>query len=197
MGNYETLSGGMVAASAALYAGWLAWSGVQVQIAAEERRASADRIEVKQVLQSDLETFVEALGAIWRLLERVDRREGSDASENVERELTGVFYGIEQITKQGWLSSSREMATRLGWKRRRDYEQLFAGLERLGQVREGDFEIFEALAAVRSVSIDFEALRPATARYFEGRFRRAGRAETLGGLIERQADLPLERAGFL
>ena len=30
VGSYESLAGGMFAASAALFAGWLAWSGVQV-----------------------------------------------------------------------------------------------------------------------------------------------------------------------
>jgi len=54
MGSYESLAGGMVAAGAALFAGWLAWSAVQVQIAAEEKRASAERDEVEAVLQGDL-----------------------------------------------------------------------------------------------------------------------------------------------
>jgi hypothetical protein len=67
------------------------------------------------------------------------------------------------------------MVTALGWRRRRDYEQLFRGLERLGEFRDIDnFDAYEALAAVRSVSIHFELLREDTARYFEGRFRRAG-----------------------
>jgi hypothetical protein len=39
MGSYEDLSGGIFAASAAIFAGWLAWSAVQVQINAEEKRA--------------------------------------------------------------------------------------------------------------------------------------------------------------
>jgi hypothetical protein len=48
------------------------------------------------------------------------------------------------------------MVAALGWKRRREYEQLFAGLERLGQIREANFDSYEALDAVRSVSVDFE-----------------------------------------
>jgi hypothetical protein len=43
MGSYEDLAGGMFAAGAALFAGWLAWSAVQVQISAEEKRAAADK----------------------------------------------------------------------------------------------------------------------------------------------------------
>src|ERR1700742_3958354 len=47
LGSYEDLSGGLLAASAAVFGGWLAWSAVQLQISAEERRARADRIEVE------------------------------------------------------------------------------------------------------------------------------------------------------
>ena len=42
MGSYENLAGGLFAANAAIFAGWLAWSAVQVQIRAEEKRAAAD-----------------------------------------------------------------------------------------------------------------------------------------------------------
>src|ERR1700694_960334 len=55
MGSYESLAGGIFAASAALFAGWLAWSAVQVQVSAEERRANADRVEIESVLQDDLD----------------------------------------------------------------------------------------------------------------------------------------------
>ena len=140
---HEGLAGGLIGAAGALFAGWLAWSGVQVQIAAEERRATADRVEVEQVLQSDLDTFAEVLGAIWKILEGWEENE-KDPEIN-RRKLSGVTFGIEQITKDTWLSSSRKMVEALGWKRRRDYEALFAGLERLGQVREANFDAYEAL----------------------------------------------------
>jgi uncharacterized protein YutE (UPF0331/DUF86 family) len=192
IGNYESLIAGMVAGGAALFAGWLAWSGVQVQIAAEERRAAADRVEVEQVLQEDLDTFAEALGAIWKILERLDRgADPQDRDPDAKRTmLEGAIYGIEKITDDAWLSSSKKMLTALGWKRRRDYEQLFRGLERLGEFRDIDnFELYEALSAVRSASIYFELLREDTAQYFKGRFRRAGKAYTLGYAIERHAGL--------
>jgi hypothetical protein len=38
IGHYEGLTGGLLAAGTALFAGWLAWSAVQVQIAAAWRR---------------------------------------------------------------------------------------------------------------------------------------------------------------
>jgi hypothetical protein len=85
------------------------------------------------------------------------------------------------------ISLSR-LVTALGWRRRRDYEQLFRGLERLGEFRHIDnFDVYEAVRTVRSVSIYFELLREDTAQYFRGRFRRAGKAWTLGYAIERHA----------
>jgi hypothetical protein len=51
------------------------------------------------------------------------------------------------------------MVTILGWDRRRRYEQLFDGLEGFWQFRTIG-NAWEALNAVKSVSIDFESLRP-------------------------------------
>jgi hypothetical protein len=118
-----------------------------------------------------------------------DRAAGpQEAQAKRTKWVRGVVYGIEKITEDAWLSSSRKMVIALGWRRRRDYEQLFRGLERLGEFRDIDnFDAYLALAAVRSVSIYFELLCTDTARYFEGRFRRAGKAYTLGDAIERQA----------
>jgi hypothetical protein len=76
LGQYETLASGLIAASAALIAGWLAWSGVQQQIAADERRASADRKEVERLLRSDVDNFADALGS---LEDPCRPRPGSDA----------------------------------------------------------------------------------------------------------------------
>jgi hypothetical protein len=192
---HEGLAGGLIGAAGAVFAGWLAWSAVQVQIAAEERRAAADRVEVEQVLQGDLDAFAEVLGAIWKILEGWEENEKKP--EINRRKLSGVTFGIEHITKDTWLSSSRKMVEALGWKRRRDYEALFAGLERLGQIREANFDAYEALAAVRSVSVDFEYLRPDSEQYFKGRFRRAGKAYSFGYAVEVQAGVAQEgRASF-
>ena len=190
IGSYESIAGGMIAAATALFAGWLAWSGVQVQIAAEEKRAAADRIEVERVLQDDLNIFAEALGAIFKVLERIK----PDADwETIQAQLSGVTLGIERITSDTWLSTSRKMVTLLGWERRRHYEELFDGLEQLQKFRdESAFRyphqhINEALQVVRDLSWRFELLRPDTEQYFKGRFRRAGKAWTLGHAVEVQA----------
>jgi hypothetical protein len=183
LGSYEGLAGGMIASSAALIGGWLAWSAVQRQIDAEEKRAAADRTEVEKVLQDDIDNFAECLAAIWKILDSMD------VSQTPERDkLEGIIYGIEEITKDTWISTSRNMVTALGWERRRWYEELFEGLERLGRFRDiEDFDVNLALNAVRNVSVYFELLRPDSAEYFQGLWRRTPKAWSLGYTIERRA----------
>ncbi len=189
MGHYEGLTGGMLAAGTALFAGWLAWSAVQVQIAAEEKRATAERVEVEQVLQGDLNNFGEGLSSIWKILLAIDAPPPiplRDARDLLE----GVVYGIERIDNADWLITSRQMVEKLGWERRRYYNELFQGIERLGQFRNIDnFDVGEALSVVRSVSNYFELLRPDTARFFEGLWRGSPKAWTLGYAISVHAGL--------
>jgi hypothetical protein len=190
MGNYENLAGGMFAASAALFAGWLAWSGVQVQVSAEERRANADTVEVEKVLSSDIDFAAEALAAMWKILESLEQSGDRDPPK-----IEAVIWGVEQIANDARLSTSRKMVTVLGWERRRDYEALFSALETLGQFRNlKDFDVFEALNAVRSASGYCENLLPACSEYFEGLFRRSPKAWSLGYAIQMQAGV-IDRFG--
>jgi hypothetical protein len=183
MGSYEGLAGGMFAASAALFAGWLAWSGVQVQVSAEERRTNADRVEVERVLSNDIDSFAEALAAIWKILGDIDQEAPSDPTK-----INAVIWGIEQITDDAWLSTSRKMVTALGWERRRNFEALFSALETLGRFRNvDDFDVTDALYAVQSASGYCENLQPACSEYFEGLFRRSPKAWSLGYAIKMQA----------
>jgi hypothetical protein len=184
LGNYETLASGLIAASAALFAGWLAWSGVQVQIEAEERRASADRVEVEALLREDVDNFAEVLASIWKVLDSLDLQ----ATNFEQSKIEAVSYGIDAISKENWLSTSRRMVTILGWDRRRRYEQLFDGLEGLRQFRTIG-NAWEALNAVKGVSIDFEVLQPETSEYFKGLFRRGGKAWTLGYAVAKFAGM--------
>jgi hypothetical protein len=192
--NYESLAGGMVAASAALVAGWLAWSAVQVQIATEEKRASAERVEVETVLQNDLDYLAEGLSSIWKILLAIS---ASPRPVDIDEALEGVIFGIRQIVKRDWLNTSRKMVTALGWERRRYYEELFASIERLQQEFHNidNFDVDEALRAVGSVSNYFELLRPDTSKYFTGLWRPSPKAWTLGYTISNYAGLfHIERA---
>jgi hypothetical protein len=110
LGNYEALTSGLIAASATLFAGWLAWSGVQAQIETEEKRASADRAEVEALLREDLDRFADGLGSIWKLLDGLDL----EATKIDQDKIDAVSYGIDAISKANWLSTSRRMVTILG-----------------------------------------------------------------------------------
>jgi hypothetical protein len=182
MANYENLAGGLFAASAALFAGWLAWSAVQVQISAEERRATADRMEVERVLAGDIDSFAEALAAIWRTLESLE--EPGDRKTKI----AAVVWGIKQITDPAWLSTSRKMVTALGWERRRKFEALFSALEIVGQFRNVDgFDVNRALIPVKSAGGYCEELQPACSPHFDGLERRSYKAWSIGHAIEVQA----------
>jgi hypothetical protein len=182
MGSYESLAGGLFAANAALFAGWLAWSAVQVQISAEARRAAADRVEIESVIQGDLDNMAEGLSSIWKVLANVDRSDDDLPAETLANRLEGVIYGIEQLTKD--IPTYRTMVAALGWQRRRDYEWWLDGLERLGQFRDvKNFDVHWALSTAMEVSDYFRILRPETGEYFKGLWQRSPKAWTLGYTI--------------
>jgi hypothetical protein len=139
---------------------------------------AADREEVEKILQQDTDAIADSLGAIWEILERFDPK--SDPAK-----MKGVVWGLEVIAHIS--SRSRKMVDVLGWKRRRSAEQLFDGLDRLARFRNPDtFDRNEALAAISSVSVDVENVRPDTTKYFEGRYGRPVKAGSmkLGDTIE-------------
>ncbi|WP_316194431.1 hypothetical protein [Bradyrhizobium sp. SZCCHNRI3052] len=186
IGSYESLSGGLLAADAAIFAGWLAWSAVQVQIATEERRATASRVEVEDILALDIDAKAEGLGRIWRILEEMDndteaRKYGIEKRESM---IEGVRWGIDKIASQGWIDSARSMARELGWQRRRHFEELFTEFEELrATMHQSPIDSSELLRKVGSVGDWMSVVQPEVEQYFEGRFRRSGKAWTLGYAI--------------
>src|SRR5689334_16840493 len=48
LASYEALSGGLIAAAGALFAGWLAWSAARDQIAMERTKARTQRFHSAQ-----------------------------------------------------------------------------------------------------------------------------------------------------
>jgi hypothetical protein len=189
IGNYENLSGGLLAACAAIFAGWLAWNAVQVQIAADEKRAKADRLEVESVLAGDMVRIGEALAAIWRVLEVMDRQDIYVALDP-KKAREAMRYGIEGIAGKASVDTGMSMASALGWEKRRRYEQVFrqlAQIRDLSQVEE--FEVWEMLTAVKSVSVDVRVIQPMICEEFNGLFERAGKAWSLGQVVLSEAGL--------
>jgi hypothetical protein len=58
LGNFEALASGLLAADAALLAGWLAWSTVQGQMKADSNRAAARAKDVARALHTELADLV-------------------------------------------------------------------------------------------------------------------------------------------
>jgi hypothetical protein len=198
IGSYENLSGGLFAAGAALFAGWLAWSAVQVQVGAEERRAKADRLEIESVLHREIDSFAEALASVWKILEQLDQSPNEHfSSEDVindrQQKLDAAMWGMSEISSPTWLSTARKMVAALGWERRRKYEDLFTALDGIQKFQHLEkFEIFDALSDVRATGPYFWVLRPDTHAYFDGLFHRGGKAQSLGYSILASAGMTEE-----
>jgi hypothetical protein len=110
VGSYENLSGGLLAASAALFAGWMAWTAVQLQMSAEERRATADRLEAERLLLSDMDWIAETLAAMWKVLEAADAniyRESSPKLQELRQQIDAVVVSRSSRANPG--SSQREI----------------------------------------------------------------------------------------
>ncbi|RZN16124.1 hypothetical protein CWO90_40485 [Bradyrhizobium sp. Leo121] len=162
----------------------MAWTAVQLQISADERRAVADRTEVESVLADDLDRIAEALAAVWTTLERLE--EESDRSIPTEPTLiaqrrNAVRWGIAEITQQSWIDATRKMVSMLGWRRRRAHEHVLTSLERLRGQPE-TFDIFEMQQATQLASSYVQSVAPKTSEYFETStiFHRGGKAWTIG-----------------
>ena len=57
LGTYENLSGGLIAAAGALFAGWLAWSAVRDQL----------KLEKQKILEAKLDEFQLRATGEWRI----------------------------------------------------------------------------------------------------------------------------------
>jgi hypothetical protein len=157
----------MIAASAAVFAGWMAWNAVQDQIASENRRLAIEKEDVESVLQVDLDYFGEGLGVVWILLQALANEKLS--AEDEQKAFSGIKFGITKIADSARLQTSRKMAAILGWKRRRQYEQLFDAIEVLGQYRTmNTFQVSDAEVAANRAADWFETLRPQLQKAFGG-----------------------------
>lgn len=185
--SHENLAGGLIGAAGTLFAGWLAWTAVQTQIADARERAEADRKEVERLLQFDVDNIAEALGAMWLVLENIHHEE---TPENNETRLEAVKTGINFVADSIWIETTRSMIEILGWERRRSYQSLLNSLLELKKhentTPENSWEI-EILVTQAAGSC--ELLIPRTTEYFEGRFRRCPKAYSWGDAILMYADL--------
>jgi hypothetical protein len=185
-------TGSVIGAVVALIAAIIAWTAIQRQISAEERRAKADRVEVENLLQGEMERIAEALAAIWRVLEVMDRHENDDHLGKLDEQQArvGITHGIEQLTRGSSINTGLSMASVLGWERRKLYELVYKGLEQVGDLAAATpFDVWELLTAVKSASIDVRLVRPETWDYFTGLFERAGKAWSLGEAVLYQAGM--------
>lgn len=71
---HENLAGGLIAASGALIAAWIAWAAVQQQINADRERMMAERVEAERLLADEMIDYAEGMAAAWRLLDNLSEQ---------------------------------------------------------------------------------------------------------------------------
>jgi hypothetical protein len=187
IGTYQALASGVIAGSAAVFAGWLVWSAVRAHINAEAERAMASRTEAERVLRGEINDLAGGLGAVWKILDGLN--ESSNANES-RSELNSATFGIDQITEPVRLNRLRNVTTVLGWERWRLYEDVLVRLERLGRTcNVVDLDVYPALVAVRDLGKAFLLAQPETGEHFGDLFRRSIEATTPAEAINRQAQI--------
>jgi hypothetical protein len=184
MSAHEGLAGGLIGASGALIAAWVAWSAVQQQINAERERATADRLEAERLLSEDLTVYAEGMGAAWRLLAELPK----DADkERVRRVYEATAYMATRLSRPEAIANYRPMAAILGWDKRGRYDGLLRGIEELKSFVDPELidDPDEVLGVFRKLSYDFEYCLPATSEYFAGLWRRAPKAMGFADWVRR------------
>jgi hypothetical protein len=176
--NHENLAGGLIGGAGTLFAGWLAWTAVSLQIAENQRQQEADRREVEEVLVGDVDNIADAIGAVWKVLETIDE---NDTEEQAAAKLAAVTQGIGYATGGAWINTSREMIQALGWRRRREYTGLFDALEALGNFTNPVVsDVGSIVYAVRLAASYCQSISPDTDCYFENRFWGSAKAWSWG-----------------
>ena len=65
----EGLAGGLIAAGGAIFAGWLAWTGVRDQVQAERDLATARERESLKAILIEMREIFDILNVIWRAID--------------------------------------------------------------------------------------------------------------------------------
>jgi hypothetical protein len=191
LSSHEGLAGGLIGASGALIAGWIAWTAVQQQINADRERAMADRVEAELLLSADLADYADGMAAAWRLLANLP--EGADA-ERTRQVYEATAYMATWLSRPEQIANYRAMVEILGWEQRTSYGGLLRGLEELQRFSKPESidDIDEILSVIRSLSYSFEICLPSTSEYFRGLWRRTPKAYSLAGWISHIGGADLE-----
>jgi len=69
LGTYEGLAGGLIGAGGALFAGWLAWTGVRDQVQAERELSTAGARAAHRAILIEMRGLFDILNEVWRAID--------------------------------------------------------------------------------------------------------------------------------
>jgi hypothetical protein len=197
--EHDGLAAGLVGASGALFAAWIAWTAVQRQINADHERATADRDDAEQRLSTELFEYSDGVAAALRYLSELQHSETA-GNHPAQAVYEAVAYVAERISRTEQIANCRTMAETLNWDRRADYAFLLDGLDQLRQFKHPaaiQADAYEALQLLRRLANAYMSCLPNTSRFFEGLFLGSAKAYTLSDIVDRIVERGgRSRAGF-
>ena len=107
LGTYESLSGGLLAAGGALFAGWLAWSAVKEQVRLERQKMLEAKVDQLQRRAENISAALSATKTAYSNGERLQRllREGrAEPSPNASKFAELWRRQVLPTGTDGWLS---------------------------------------------------------------------------------------------
>ncbi len=127
MAAHEGLAGGLIAASGALYAAWLAWRAIMIQIDADRKLTTLTEDSTYEALRAELTPIVDMLLLYWRVVDaatkkRAWRQNGIALLRSLHPTPDNMRYSID-----------RELAKDLDPIRRRRFVDLMQSLDWLAR----------------------------------------------------------------
>jgi hypothetical protein len=115
LGEHEGLSGGLIGAGGALFAGWLAWTGVRDQLAFERKTRRAEEIRFLSSELNQVSKELDELDGDATYVDRIARHfEGSVAPGNPNTYLAA----LQALHRAGGLApraGSSRLSTEINW----------------------------------------------------------------------------------
>lgn len=174
--NYKELASGLLGATGAIFAAWIAWLAVQRQILSEELRATAKEREALAVLRAILtKDYLQVLDQIWRAMDLTDEKIGDE--EKIKRRESVALQTLNARPLSENLNTLEQLASAIGTDLRIKFNPVLDGLRLLQkQVKTGPqdtnwmasyfFQLRFILSRLATCLHEFD---PALARIFDNR----------------------------
>jgi hypothetical protein len=132
MATHEGLAGGLIAASGALFAAWLAWHAIMLQIDSDKKLATLKEDSTYEALRSELHPIADMLLLYWRVVD------AAVAHRNWRQNGIALLRSLHPTPDNMRYSIDRDLAKDLDPLRRRQFVEAMQSLDWFAQQFERD-----------------------------------------------------------